>query len=104
MKGSSKYLLAAGAITLIMTLLCAAVCITAAAGIKNAEYQAELSLIASLREKYPELDDGDIIDVLSADADTKSAAAMLRSYGFTNDRWTIVSNEGVALPNTNGIL
>ena len=94
MKGSSKYLLAAGAITLIMTLLCAAVCITAAAGIKNAEYQAELSLIASLREKYPELDDGDIIDVLSADADTKSAAAMLRSYGFTNDRWTIVSNEG----------
>ena len=96
MKGSKKFLFGAMLVTIIMTIICAAVCYVGLAGIKEESFRSQLGLVAAVREKYPELSDKEIIDSFSSTTNTAEAEKMLRSYSITENDWLALPNEGNA--------
>ena len=83
MKLSSKFFLIFAAVTMAFSVLAAGAVQFGLTAVKNADRQAVSRIIALVREKYPDVDDRDIADVLnSAEADG-SAEEFLRKYGVS---------------------
>lgn len=96
MKGTKKYLFGALLVTIITTIICAAVCYVGLARMREESFRSQLGLVAAVREKYPDLSDKEIIDSISSPADTAEAQKMLRSYSITESDWLALPNEGNA--------
>ncbi|MBQ9461161.1 MAG: HAMP domain-containing histidine kinase [Clostridia bacterium] len=82
MKLSSKFFLIFAAITLAFSILAAGAVQFGLTAVKNADRQAISLIIALVREKYPDVDDRDIADVLNAAESDGSAETFLRKYGI----------------------
>ena len=85
MKLSSKFFLIFAAITLVFSLLGAGTIQFGLSAVKKANRQAVAQIVALVREKYPDVDDRDIANVLNSNESDISAEDFLKKYGITEN-------------------
>ena len=89
----SRYILSAFAVTLLMALICCIISSVCMEHIRKTSFYTQVGLIETIREKYPELSDEDIIDSLNISEHTENTEKILRNYGITEEDWLAYPNE-----------
>ena len=89
----NRYILSAFAVTLLMALICCIISSVCMEHIRKTTFYTQLGLIETIKEKYPELSDEDIIDSLNISEHTEDTERILRNYGITEKDWLAYPNE-----------
>ena len=89
----NRYILSAFAVTLLMALICCIISSVCMEHIRKTTFYTQLGLIETIKEKYPELSDEDIIDSLNISEHTEETEKILRNYGITEKDWLAYPNE-----------
>ena len=75
----NRYILSAFAVTLLMALICCIISSVCMEHIRKTTFYTQLGLIETIKEKYPELSDEDIIDSLNISEHTEDTEILRES-------------------------
>lgn len=95
MKSSNIFLIVFLIIAIVFSGVSAVVSSVGLAGLRSNTNESVTLIIANLRDKYPELTDRDIVQILNGTADTADTQKMLRKYGIDSDDWVVYSDESI---------
>lgn len=93
MKQNKKFLMIFFTAVILFTALGAAVTTFTLAKIRTDTTCAVTQIIANVHDKYPEITEDEIIEILDGNTDTAKAENLLKPYGITNDDWIAYQNE-----------
>ncbi len=82
MKRKNKFIILSLVVCVFFGVLCCVVCSTILGNIRIKHDEDTLSVIAAVREKYPQLTNEEIVDILNYNGDTDATRDMLSGYGI----------------------
>ncbi len=101
MKRSKKFIIIFIILTVIFSAVFANISVAELSLLKKNTDTEIVQLVANIKEKYPDISDMDIAEILNGKANTQTAAETLEKYGITADSWAILSNEKASQQITN---
>ena len=93
MKTEKRFVIAFAAVVAACCALCAAGSVLSLRHLRQSQNAAVAQLIANLRAREPEMTDTEIMQILNAEENTLDADRLLRSYGISEDSWTVKSSQ-----------
>lgn len=93
MKTEKRFVIAFAAVVAACCALCVAGSVLSLRHLRQSQNAAVAQLIANLRAREPEMTDTDIMQILNAEENTLDADRLLRSYGISEDSWTVKSSQ-----------
>lgn len=82
MKRKNKFIVLSLVVCVFFGVLCCVVCSTILGNIRIKHDEDTFSVIAAVREKYPDLTTEEIVDILNFDGDTEPTRDILSGYGI----------------------
>lgn len=93
MKTEKRFVIAFAAVVAACCALCVAGSVLSLRHLRQSQNAAVAQLIANLRAREPEMTDTEIMQILNAEENTLDADRLLRSYGISEDSWTVKSSQ-----------
>ncbi|MBQ2474844.1 MAG: hypothetical protein II513_05825, partial [Ruminococcus sp.] len=93
MKTEKRFVIAFAAVVAACCALCAAGSALSLRHLRQSQNAAVAQLIANLRAHEPEMTDTEIMRILNAKENTLDAERLLRSFGISEDSWTVKSSQ-----------
>jgi signal transduction histidine kinase len=93
MKSSKKFIITFLSILFLFTAIGAIVSAISLEKIKDNTNIAVKQIISNVKEKYPNLSDNQIADILNGESDTADTDKLLKKYGIDTTEWIVFSNE-----------
>ena len=93
MKTEKRFVIAFAAVVAACCALCAAGSALSLHHLRQTQNAAVAQLIANLRAREPEMTESEIMQILNAEENTLSAEKLLRSFGISEDSWTVKSSQ-----------
>lgn len=93
MKTEKRFVIAFAAVVAACCALCAAGSALSLHHLRQSQNAAVAQLIANLRAREPEMTDTEVMQILNAEENTLDADRLLRSYGISEDSWTVKSSQ-----------
>ncbi len=93
MKTEKRFVIAFAAVVAACCALCAAGSVLSLHHLRQSQNAAVAQLIANLRAHEPEMTDTEIMRILNAKENTLDAERLLRSFGISEDSWTVKSSQ-----------
>ncbi len=93
MKTEKRFVIVFAAVVAACCALCAAGSALSLHHLRQTQNAAVAQLIANLRAHEPEMTDTEIMRILNAKENTLSAEKLLRSFGISEDSWTVKSSQ-----------
>lgn len=92
MKTEKRFVILFAAVIAACCALCVFCSVTTLRQLRQGNNAAVTQLIANLRAHEPEITDAEIMQILNAEENTLDAETLLRTYGVTEDDWTVKSS------------
>lgn len=96
MKRSSIFLVILLCLTLVFSAVSAAVTFVQLNKIKDNTNAAVFNIVTRVKEKYPEISEYEIAQILNENTDYDGAQKNLEKYGITNEVWAVFDNDNVS--------
>lgn len=93
MKTEKRFVIAFAAVVAACCALCVAGSVLSLRHLRQSQNAAVAQLIANLRAREPEMTDTEIMQILNAEENTLDADRLLRSFGISEDSWTVKSSQ-----------
>ena len=93
MKTEKRFVIAFAAVVAACCALCVAGSVLSLRHLRQSQNAAVAQLIANLRAREPEMTESEIMQILNAEENTLSAEKLLRSFGISEDSWTVKSSQ-----------
>ena len=93
MKTEKRFVIAFAAVVAACCALCAAGSALSLHHLRQTQNAAVAQLIANLRAREPEMTESEIMRILNAKENTLDAERLLRSFGISEDSWTVKSSQ-----------
>lgn len=93
MKTEKRFVIAFAAVVAACCALCVAGSVLSLRHLRQSQNAAVAQLIANLRAREPEMTESEIMQILNAEENTLDADRLLRSYGISEDSWTVKSSQ-----------
>lgn len=93
MKTEKRFVIAFAAVVAACCALCVAGSVLSLRHLRQSQNAAVAQLIANLRAREPEMTDTEMMQILNAEENTLDADRLLRSYGISEDSWTVKSSQ-----------
>ena len=92
MKTEKRFVILFAAVIAACCALCVFCSVTTLRHLRQSNNAAVTQLIANLRAHEPEITDAEIMRILNAEENTLDTEKLLRTYGVTEDDWTVKSS------------
>ncbi len=92
MKTEKRFVIAFAAVAAACCALCVLCSVLSLHHLRQNNNAAVTQLIANLRAHEPEITDTEIMQIINAEENTLDAEKMLRSFGISEDDWTVKSS------------
>ena len=93
MKTEKRFVIAFAAVVAACCALCVAGSVLSLRHLRQSQNAAVAQLIANLRAREPEMTESEIMQILNAEENALDADRLLRSYGISEDSWTVKSSQ-----------
>lgn len=93
MKTEKRFVIVFAAVVAACCALCVAGSVLSLRHLRQSQNAAVAQLIANLRAREPEMTESEIMQILNAEENTLDADRLLRSYGISEDSWTVKSSQ-----------
>lgn len=93
MKRSEKFILAFTAVIIVFAIVGAVTEMLCMSDVRDSTNRSVLQIIAVIREKYPDIDEAEIVEILNSSIDSADTENILKKYGINSDNWLVYENE-----------